>query len=477
MIRNAIAGGAAGQANSPSGGRLPVGPDAHTATPIAAPAAEPLDDTVTHALDHAYQALDPDTARLYRDLGALPLPSARIDPGMAGAASGLDPAATIGHLTDLAKAGLIAPIDNSTIMCEFVAIDGRRHAAALGRREDGTDRTDTARRRALDWMVAEASTASRALHPFRRHVAHILYPPPHRAALATTAQALAWFHLRGPYLRTVLESADAHGLDDITAHLAHACWPWLLRQRDYTLWLWTYDHAIPAAQRLANPATPRPGASRLILRELYGARATVRRALGHHTDAMEDCHAALALARDDRDDTGQAQHLHDLGACAHEAHGHQLARVYLTEALRRRTELGNRRDTGVTRVALAITFHELGDSGAALLHLSTAHDELTAAGDDLNAARARAWQGRIHADRGEHAQADTAFAEAMNAFVTQNAPAWQARTLLWTAENTGATGSTDMAAEMLRHAHTLYAGSPSDQDKVATAARRLGITL
>ncbi|MFJ7280475.1 tetratricopeptide repeat protein [Kitasatospora sp. NPDC098663] len=106
----------------------------------------------------------------------------------------------------------------------------------------------------------------------------------------------------------------------------------------------------------------------------------------------------------------QAQHLHDLGACAQETQGHQLARIYLTEALRRRTELGSRRDTGVSRVALAVTCHHLGDSDTALGHLSTAHRELTATGDGLNAGRARAWQGRIHASRDEHAQAATALA-------------------------------------------------------------------
>ncbi|MFJ7274201.1 hypothetical protein [Kitasatospora sp. NPDC098663] len=128
-------------------------------------------------------------------------------------------------------------------------------------------------------------------------------------------------------------------------------------------------------------------------------------------------------------------------------------------------------------VRRALGCHHLGDSDTALRRLSTEHGELTAAGDGLNAGQARAWQGRIHASRGEHAQGDTAFADAMNTFLAQNAPAWQARTLLWTAEHTGSNGSTDTAAEMLRHVHALYAASPFDREKVAEAAHRLGITL
>ncbi|MFF0409684.1 hypothetical protein ACFYUY_04520 [Kitasatospora sp. NPDC004745] len=46
---------------------------------------------MTHALDQAYEALDAPTARVYRDLGAQPLPGTTADSAMAGAVSLLDP--------------------------------------------------------------------------------------------------------------------------------------------------------------------------------------------------------------------------------------------------------------------------------------------------------------------------------------------------------------------------------------------------
>ncbi|MEU3566847.1 NB-ARC domain-containing protein [Kitasatospora sp. NPDC036755] len=444
-----------------------------TLTLQPAPAA-PLETVVTAALAQTFRALAPDTARVYRALGALPLPGARIDAAMAGAAAGLDPSATIGHLISLTEAGLIHPTDDEHYT--FATAGGRRHAAALGRRTEGNDQTDTIRRRALDWLLAEAYAASRTLHPFRRTVEpHLRHPPPHRAALADKQAALAWFARCDTYLRTALETSDRHGQDDVTAHLAHAWWPWLLRQRPYVLWQLTYKLAIPAAQRLV-AAAPGPG-NRTVLRELFGARATVRRATGDHSGAIEDCGTALTLAAEDKDAVAYAQHLHDLGVATHESGNPGLAQACLAEVLDRRSELGAVRDTGVTRVALAVSLHALGHDDTALGHLRDAYRELTSVGDGLNAGRARAWEGRILALRGAFGPAEAAFGRAMNLFVTERAQPWQGRVLLWSGELAGAQGHLEQAAELLRVARRMYVGSTADLRAVAEAAARIGAVL
>ncbi|WP_406200079.1 hypothetical protein OH807_18530 [Kitasatospora sp. NBC_01560] len=446
----------------------------HPLTLRTTPAA-PLETIVTAALAQTYQALAPETSRVYRALGALPLPGARIDGGMAGAAAGVDPSATIGHLASLTEAGLIRPSDDGEHYA-FTTAGGRRHAAALGRQVEGVDQVGTIRRRALDWLLAESHAASRSLHPFRRAVEpHLRHPPAHRAALADKQAALAWFSRCDSYLRTALETADAHGLDDVTAHLAQAWWPWLLRQRPYALWLWTYEIAIPAAQRVVQ-AAPSPG-DRFVLRELFGARATVRRSTGDYGGAIEDCGAAFALADEDEDAVGLAQHLHGLGVATHDSGDPGIAHGYLTEALNRRSRLDNVRDTGVTRVALAVSVHALGDDDTALGHLRDAYQELSAAGDGLNAGRARAWEGRILALRGSFGPADTALGQAMNHFVTEKAHLWQGRVLLWSAELAGAQGQLEQAAELLRFSRRMYGGSPSDLSHVVDVAERLGVTL
>ncbi|WP_147409093.1 hypothetical protein [Kitasatospora xanthocidica] len=457
-----------------AGAHLAAGHPPTLQTTPAAPAT-PLETVVTAALAQTYQALAPDTARVYRALGELPLPGARIDAAMAGAAAGLDPSAAIGHLISLTEAGLIHPTDDGEHYA-FAASGGRRHAATLGRRTEGADQTDTIRRRALDWLLAEAHAASRTLHPFRRTVEpHLRHPPPHRAALADKQAALKWFGHTDTYLRTALETSARHGLDDVTAHLAHAWWPWLLRQRPYALWQLAYELAIPAAQRLVLTA-PGPG-SRIVLRELVGARATVRRATGDHNGAIEDCGTALTLAAEDKDPVAHAQHLHDLGVATHESGNSGLAQVYLTKVLGQRSELGRVRDTGVTRVALAVAHHELGGDDTALAHLRDAYRELASVGDGLNAGRARAWEGRILALRGAFGPADTAFAEAMNHFVTERAQPWQGRVLLWSGELAGAQGHLEQAAELLRFARRMYVGSTADLRAVAEAAGRMGVVL
>ncbi|MFF7586742.1 NB-ARC domain-containing protein [Kitasatospora purpeofusca] len=446
----------------------------HPLTLQATPAA-PLETIVTAALAQTYQALSPKTSRVYRALGALPLPGARIDGGMAGAAAGVDPSATIGHLTSLTEVGLIRLSDDGEHYA-FSTAGGRRYAAALGRQVEGVDQVGIIRRRALDWLLAESHAASRSLHPFRRAVEpHLRHPPAHRAALADKQAALAWFSRCDSYLRTALETADAHGLDDFTAHLAQAWWPWLLRQRPYELWLWTYEIAIPAAQRVVQ-AAPSPG-DRFVLRELYGARATVRRSTGDYDGAIEDCGAALALAAEDEDPVGLAQQLHGLGVATHDSGNPGIAHGYLTEALNRWSRLDSVRDTGVTRVALAVSLHELGDDNAAFAHLRDAYQELTAAGDGLNAGRARAWEGRILALQGSFGPADAALGQAMNHFVTERAHLWQGRVLLWSGELAGAQGKWEQAVELLRFSRRMYVGSPSDLRNVLDVAERLGLTL
>ncbi|MGW7579758.1 NB-ARC domain-containing protein [Kitasatospora sp. NPDC054768] len=456
-----------------TGARLATG---HPVAPLAAPpTGTPLETIVTTALDQAYEGLAPDTAAVYRALGVLPLPSTRIDTAMAGAATGLDPSATNGHLTDLAVAGLIRTTDDGEY--EFTAADGRRHAAELGRRTDNTEQIDTTRRRALDWLLAEAVHASHVLHPFRPTAeTHLLHPPIHHADLTTKATALAWFGRCDTYLRTALETADHHRLDDVVTHLAYAWWPWLLRQRPYQLWEWTYDLAIPASERLS--ATPaRPRASRLIQRDLRGTRATVRRALGEHPGAIEDAGVAYALALADGNERGQAQHLHDLAVALFDAGNHQTGLNLLEEALKLRAGLGIGRDTGVTRVALAVALHQRGETDRPLDQLRTAYQELTDADDGLNAGRARAWEGRIHARNGEFGPAEKAYAEAMNLMVAEGARPWQGRMLLWSGELAAAQGHLEQAAELLRFAQEMYAGSPSDLKAVDEAAKRIGVDL
>lgn len=442
-------------------------------TVAADPAAGPPENAVTDALDQAYQALAPRTALVYRTLGVLPLPSTRIDPGMAAAATGLDPAATELHLTTLTQARLIAPADDG--MFDFVATDGRRHAAALGRQEDGTGATDKARHRALDWLVAEFAAAGRVVDHYRRRIdLQVIYPPPHRAAVATTEQALAWLRTRSTYLRPALETADAYGLDYIVSQLAYAAWPLILRERDYGQWIWMHDLAIPAARNLADAAPrTRTGGARLMLRELYGARAAALRAVGRHTEAIEDCHSALASAKREADETGQAQALHNLGACAQAAGAPILALIYLTRALERRCDLHRARDAGVTRLLLGVVEHELGNHPAALTHLHTARRQLEDADDALNASRAQAWWGRVLATVGVFDDADKAFAAAREGFREQGADLWEARTLLWEGESAAAQDRKETAIALLNRARALCAGSLDDAQRVDAALHRL----
>ncbi|MFJ5122341.1 tetratricopeptide repeat protein [Kitasatospora sp. NPDC088548] len=458
-----------------AGARLAAGHDTLPAPPL--PGTTALEATVDNALDQTYRDLDPQAARLYRVLGLLPLPGTQIDPAMAAAAAALDPVTTGRLLDALTEARLITAPDGDPLSVDakfhFTTADGRRHAARLAHTTDDDTTSTEVRRRALDWLTAETATAARLLDPYRRHLApQTDYLPSHRAALTTPGQALAWLAARGPGLRTALETARDHQLDATAAHLVHAAWPWLLRERNYQLWLWAHDIAIDAARRLAATA-PRPGCGRQLLRELLGARANALRAVGRHPDAIADCREAIASAIEDHDDIGHAQHLHGLGAAHHDAGEPDLALPPLRQSLRLRREFGRRRDAGVTQLQLAIVVADLGDRESALAGLRTAHADLSAEQDGLNSARALAWTGRLLTQAGRHDGARTALTDALTAFRHQGARLWQARVLHWLGLLAEDERRVPEAIALQRQALALYAGSPADRARVEAVLERL----
>ncbi|MER6361851.1 tetratricopeptide repeat protein [Kitasatospora sp. NPDC001527] len=415
------------------------------------------------AFTATYNALAPQAARLYRIVGLLPSADLTIDLAMAGAAAGLDPAATADAFSDLAEAQLLfAPVTDSG-RWEFVSSGARAHAASL----DTEDRTSVIRR-ALDWLTAETTAASRLAAPYRDPLdAPLVFPPPHRADHHPD-QALDFLRTRGPHLDAALTTAEAHH-PAIVPHLVFAAWPHYLRTRHYREWLDHHDRALTAL------GTPASDVERRLYRELLGARATVLRALNRVPEALTDCHRALATARETNDRPGIAQHDHDLGAAYRRAGAHTLARQHFDRARRLSIDLGRHRGAALAHLELALTDADLGEDATTVTdRLSVAERGLLATGDPLNSHKARAWRGRILATDGRVTDARPVLTSALEGFREQNARLWEARTLSWIADVDRQCGRTGDAITLLRHAATLYEHhSPADHAHVTGALRDL----
>ncbi|MFE2723972.1 hypothetical protein [Kitasatospora sp. NPDC059327] len=418
---------------------------------------------MTEARSAAYAGADQGAARLYRILGLLPSATTAIHPAMAGAAAGLDPAATTAALDVLVARGLLNHDDGGH---RFASLPARRHAAALAESTDTPATRARAIRRALDWLLTEATAASRRIDPTRRTVdPPVSFPPAHRLSLFTTTQARAFLTDRGPHLTTTLTLATTHHRAAVP-YLVHACWPYYLRAGDHKV---TVAHHTKALS--TDTALPP-----LVRRELLGARATALRARHLFPAALEDAHEALALARRDQDQVGIAQHQHDIGATLHEADAFDLANTYLARAYQGRAALGRHRDAAITLLTQGVVNLDLGLHADAVKRLRTAEEVLAAHGDHYNAARARAWQGRAAALAGDHDRATALLAGAMVTFRTEGGRLWQARVLAWQAEIATAREHVGRAAGLYRQSADLYQGySLTDYDQVTDALNSLTV--
>ncbi|WP_051740045.1 tetratricopeptide repeat protein [Kitasatospora sp. MBT66] len=440
---------------------------AHTLTPsTAASRSHPVEKAVHRALDQAHARLDDTHAAAYRVLGALP--PVPVDAFLLAAATGTDPATAAAHLAALERRHLTATAgEGPTGPRHRLPGPGHDHAAALATALDGPRAATDTVLRALSWWVGAAETAG-ALASARRP---LLAPD---AALATighppftgAAGARTWLDAQEPLVRPLVDAAARASHHTLVWRAALALWPLVLAGRDYPLWLWLYRLALDAVRQ--DPDAP-PAALRQTLNSLaIGLRAT-----GHHDEALDLLHVALASAdTDPADDAAlsRAQHLHDIGATRHDAGHPESARAPLEEALRLRRELGYVRGVALTEIVLAGVLADLGETRPALALLRRARQAL--AGESLEAMRALAWTGRVLAGAGHPVLAGRVLGAAQDAAEALGNVLWSARLREWRALACEAAGRPAAAYQLFAASLEAYTAAASSSD-VRRLARHL----
>ncbi|GLF98112.1 tetratricopeptide repeat protein [Streptomyces yaizuensis] len=426
-------------------------------------------------LDHAHQSLPAPAARVYRTLGLLF--SHDTDTELTAAACDLTPDEARQHLDTLARAGLLHHGGGDPQRGEvFVLHTAARAHARRAAEESGTaGEREEAVRRALDWYLSVLTAAERLLTPTHRHLPRTYAHPPQAPVPFTgTDGAGAWLNGHRDNFLPAVRAAHGLGLHATCWQLVHALWPHLRLVHDYALWIEAHTLGREAA---------RADGHRLAERELLNTLGIGLRGDARHAEAITAFDDVLALAREDGDQRGEAQALHDLGATRLAADDPRAARPPLQEARALRAALaGNaaasgdeagartfRRAVALSDTALAQVDLDAGAAREAVGRLTSARAALREIGDRVDAGRALAWLGRAYAAAGDDPAAVQAGERAVDEFTALGVVRWHARSLELLALTHQDAHRPAPARELLEQALTLYTPvSRRDAQRIAT---------
>ena len=358
---------------------------------------------VYNASDVAYEQLSPESARLYRLIGALP--TATVDGN--GAAALLD--CPVAH-----GCGLLDTLANETHLIEEIASSDYRmpelvrlHAAARAR-EDPQD-VDAALARYGEYLLASATAAEERLTPSHRVLPRTYtVEPPRSASFHDDAAALDWLERYRERLATAVTYFGERGARTLVWQLADAMWPLFLRLRVPDVREWVQQLGLDAAR--ADGAEDAEG---MFLTSLGGTALSA----GRLEDSTGHYEAALALYERSGNSRGMGQAANGLGKVSLERGDLVHAGEMFERALAERTAADYQRgvylsNEGLGRVALA-----QGDPRRAADHFETSSEGLLSIGDNYDGAWSLGLLAVACAMSGDFARADTLISRARTMMV------------------------------------------------------------
>ncbi|OLF19316.1 hypothetical protein BU204_01895 [Actinophytocola xanthii] len=335
----------------------------------------------------SYQALEADTARLFRHLGVHPGASFSID----AAAALLDrpPAEARMRLRQLADAHLVEPVARSRYAFhDLLKVYADERAEVDGRFDDG----QAALRRLLLWYLHTADLADRALLPLHRRTALALPRPRHGVEeFADREHALAWCEGERSNLVAVVRRAAAIGEHAVAAHFPRALWSFFDLRKLWSEWILIYRIGLESARVsedrdneawiLSGLAVAhydleqfdraiRLSTQSIVIRRVIGDRwgeagtlsnlGLVYRRLGRYDIALNCLRRSLSIRRALGDRRGEAGSLSRLGATCRDLGRFEESLAHLAESLAIRREIGDQHGIGFALHSLGATYEQLG---------------------------------------------------------------------------------------------------------------------
>lgn len=427
----------------------------HTARSLAAAAAalvhphreDPARMAVTAGMTESYNSLSSTAQSVYRMLGWLPVTA--VDAEMIAAACPLQWAEADRALDALADAHLLEPRDAPEHQQTryHVGAAVREHAGALATQHDGAPRRDDVVRRLCTWMLALATQAQQRLTPAQSTLRRALAPPADApGAFADDGEAMAWLQAQEHDLRSVLQAAEAAGLDEEGWQLVDAFWPLFLRRHPYALWIAAHEIGLAAARRVGNRAAVR----QMLLSGAIGLASA-----GRLADAVEWYTEALHAAQADRDVRDEGQALLGLGTCHHEAGRPEDAEPHLIRAVALWTRCEYPRGVALAQTVRGDVALARGEAHRALDQLAQAYTALQDLGDTYDAHRALALHGHARVQLGELDAGIDDLEAATRVFAAASGTQWHSRTLAMLGQAHRQRGDAESAQACYRQAADL----------------------
>jgi DNA-binding SARP family transcriptional activator len=384
----------------------------------------------------SYQALSAGAARLFRLLGLHGGPD--VSAAAAASVAGVPPREVRPLLAELAQAHLIVEhVPNRYTFHDLL------RAYALEQFEPDAER-EAAAGRALDHYLHAAFDAALVLNPHRQAIA-LAGPRPGVTPehLTDRREALAWFAAEHRILLAAVDRAARTGLDPQVWQLAWTLTTYLNRQGHWADWAATWQAAVDAARRLADPTLAAPahrGVAWAYLRQ------------GRHGEAGTELKVALDWYQRLGDLVGQADTRLDLGwACTVEDRHHE-ALEHAREALDLYRAAGHRAGQAVALNNIGMAYAELGEYRAGLVASEQAlvlHQQI---GDPDQEAGAWDSVGYAHHHLGDHARATTCYRKAIDLYRELGDRYEEAKTLTHLGDTHRAAGDSGAARDAWQEA-------------------------
>jgi tetratricopeptide (TPR) repeat protein len=358
--------------------------------------------------DGAYADLPDDLRRAYRLLSLHPghagvsftagAAAALLDAGEAEGSVGEEE--TLDLLDRLLDVHLLQERDDRYVFHDLVLA----HARARAESEEEPDERERAVRRVLEWYLAFASAADRAVNR-HRPVFGRQYESLPATSFDSVAAGLAWLEAEHRNLRAAVFAAADRRLDDLTWRLCEALWGLYFSHKHYDDWIATHRTGLEAAERLGDP------------RARFRVAIQLGRAL-FETGSFAEARTILAAAREAAEETGdplnQATALEFTGRTFEDEGRPADALPYILRARELEESGGRVRGVAINLHHLGRLRLALGEPGTALADLTTARDLFARIPDPYNEARVLSTLGRLHQRENRPDQARQSLGQALD---------------------------------------------------------------
>ena len=393
--------------------------------------------------DFTYSDLAPESATLYRRLGGLP--GANFLAEAAAALAGMPMVSAQRALDDLHRAHLmeLAPHDRYRLH-DLV----RTHCTVCSQRDETDGERAGGLARLVDWYYAVLRNADRAVVGDRIRLSDdVVLTAEAVTTFDSRADAFDWFSLERPNVMGIIQTAFDHEWDERVWQIAETLWPLCASHKYFTEWLKSHQLAVASAVRLQDAAVEARFRSQL-------ARAYSQRQ--EHQLAANEMAAAHRAAERCNDARLRASVTEFGGVCLLDAGDHRAALIEFQRAREMFQALGVMRGVALQDLYIGSALVMAARPDNALMSLSTALPELSAADDVISVGRVRVQRGEalLQLHRPAEAKVELEMAAAIMKGLGIKFEQAKAHELLARAANES--DRPDVAQASLREAHTLY---------------------